>query len=771
MIPGSLFFVAGVIWLQWKVVLPAVTWCGMIPLLLLCLPFLPRLRLPLLFALGFLWALLHAHWILSTGLAPELEGRDLLVEGVIVSLPERQGRRVRFEFEVERLQAAGAGQYLSPGRVRLSWYETAPALRVGDRWSLKVRMKQPHGFMNPGGFDYEGWLFRQGIRATGYVRGTDENRRLGEGGIRYAIQRWRQALRIQIVRVAGDPSAAALLTALVIGDRSGIERSQWELFTRTGINHLIAISGLHIGIVAGLSFLLIRLIWSRFGWLLLRIPAPQAAAFGALLAAAFYAAMAGFALPTQRALVMLLALLGSLLLRRSSSPGHGLSLALLAVVILDPFSVLSIGFWLSFAAVAAILYSISGRLGKKGFLWQWGRVQWVISLALIPVLVAWGLKVSLVAPLVNLIAVPLFSFLLLPLVLAGAVLLTLSDSLGGMLLQATGWMLGQGIDGLTWVAGLPVVSWGPGERPPWSWLAAMVGGVLLLAPCGLPGRWLGMVFFLPLVTLRPPGPPHGDVWFTLLDVGQGMSVVLRTRNHTLVYDTGPRFSARFDAGSAVLVPYLRTFGIDYVDRVILSNGDQDHQGGLGGLLQRIAVGAISSGEPGRITERQSTLCQDGEKWSWDGVQFRILHPVKSSGWRGNDASCVLQVEAGGRRILIPGDIGARAESALLLAHGAVIKSDLLVVPHHGSATSSSPAFVRVVSPDYALASTGYRNSYGFPRTEVLMRWQDVGSKILNTAETGALTFRLDADGSIAPPEIYRRDTGRYWTHWLKTGDG
>ncbi len=760
MVTGTLLFVSGVLALQWQAGLPSVWWILFLPLVLYLSYRSSRLRLAAIIPLGFLWALLHAHLLLNHGIATELEGKNLYLEGVVSSIPDQTSERTRFEFQVETLYL-NAMEYPSPGRVRLGWYRNAQEIRAGERWGLVVRLKRPHGFMNPGGLDYEGWLFQRGIRATGYVRASVRNHVLGQAGGLMNIQRWRQHIRDRINAVMSQPAGAALLNALVIGDRAGIKRQHWQLFTNTGTNHLIAISGLHIGIVAGLVFFLMCRLWACSETLTLRLPVPHAAAISALIAAAIYAAMAGFAIPTQRALIMLLVFSLGFLLRRPPRPERVLAMALLLVVIWDPLVVLSAGFWLSFIAVAAILYGYVGRIGRIGWIKQWGRVQWLIALALAPVLLALSLQISLLAPLVNLIAVPLFSFLVVPLALLSVLLLYLSEPLAVPVLEFVGWLLVTGMRGLGYISEIPFSTWSGSELPLWVWPPAFMGVLLLLSPPAIPARWLGVVLLAPLFYLRPDIPVHGAAQITVLDVGQGLAVVVRTRHHTLVYDLGPRFSAGFNAGSAVVLPFLQQAGVDQVDLLVLSNGDMDHRGGLPGVLGQVDISSVLSGEPQRI-EVDAGLCRAGHSWSWDGVDFRMLHPKQHKRWSGNNSSCVLQIEAAGRRVLIPGDIHAEVEQHLVAVSGDLLRSDLVVIPHHGSKSSSSPGFTRAVSPSYAVVSAGYRNRYGFPNQDVIVSWHATGAKVVNTAELGAIEVNFGADGVISAPVYHRQQRRRYW---------
>ena len=753
-------FIAGILLLQFQADLPALSWLFLLPLILITWR-VAWLR-PLLFGcLGFLWALINAHWFLNSTLDPLMESKDLLAEGVIVSLPEQRERRTRFRFEIETLRFQGQS-YPSPGRIQLNWYRYAPLLKVGERWQLQVRLRRPHGFMNPGGFDYEGWLFREGVHATGYVRAAPENRKLADRDSSYLLQSLRQSLRDKIYSAVPNPSIAGIIVALVIGDRSGLSREQWDLFARTGTNHLVAISGLHVGIVAGLLFFLFRWLWSRSSRLCLYLPAPQAAAVSSISAALLYAALAGFAVPAQRALIMLAVVMGGVLLRRQQRASHVLSLALLLVVLIDPQAVMAAGFWLSFAAVGVILYGLSGHVSRAGLWQKWGQVQWVVAVGLAPLLLAWGMQVSLFAPLVNMLAVPLFSLFVVPMALLSSLILLVSDGLGGLMLWPLVWLLEVTVGVLDVVSAQPYAAWEQGGIPAWTWFPAVIAVLLLLAPAGLPGRWLGTIFLLPLFLVRPQQPADGELWFTLLDVGQGLSAVIQTQSHALVFDTGARFSDDFDAGSAVVAPFLHELGVSHIDRLVLSNADNDHAGGAPKLVEKIPVHEILSGEPGEIVWGNAQQCTNNEVWRWDGVTFRFLNPTQITQNSGNNASCVLLVENTAGRILLTADIEKEAEAWLLNNMPEQLAADIVQVPHHGSKSSSTYNFVKAVSPGYALVAAGYRNRYHFPRPEVVQRWQAAGAELLNTANQGAIRYRLHPVEGIVGPESYRMDAKRYW---------
>lgn len=762
MVAGTLAFLLGVVIFQWQADIPSDSW--LIPLLpMLLLPrWLPRTwqppaRLPTLAVAGFLWAWLHAALLLAQQLPAALEGEDVVLEGSIATLPEVDGRRSRFVFEAERLHYQG-DVLPPPGRVRLAWYQPYPSLKAGQRWRLQVRLKRPHGMANPGTFDYEGWFYQQHIRATGYVRpGADTVLVAADSG-EFPLQRLRQRLHEHLRAAVGGHPLGGLVAALVLGERQDIERGQWQLLRATGTNHLVAISGLHIGIIAGLVFFLVRRLWPWSQYL----PSPKAAALAGLIAAALYAALAGFSIPTQRALIMVAVAMLALLGQRVLQPARVLAVALLAVVLLDPLAVLSPGFWLSFGAVALILYGMGGRLGGSGWWWRWGRVQVLVALGLAPLLAVWFQQVPLVGALANLLAVPWVSLLVVPLVLLGTALLALWPAAAAALLSLALFGLDALWWWLVWCGGLLPPRWSVLAAVPWTLLPATVGLAWLLAPRGWPARWLGVIWLLPLLLLRPAGPVAGEAWVTVLDVGQGLAVLVRTAQHALLYDTGPAYGAESDAGEMVLLPVLQHYGIGQLDTLILSHADSDHAGGAGAVFQALEVGRFLSSAEAALPWRGHEPCARGQQWEWDGVRFDILFPATAGGHsgRGNDSSCVLRIVTPHGAVLLAGDIEAAAERELLAAVPQQLAADVLVAPHHGSKTSSTAPFVTAVAARHALFSVGYRNRWGFPHPEVVTRYRTTGAALHETAAEGALTVRLATDGVRV--ESWRQRARRYW---------
>lgn len=774
----ALGFLIGAAGLQQLTALPDMVWSVGLLLVLLLAAVLLRGRglLSLAVGIGFFWASIVAHYLLAGALPTELEGQDVVVEGFVASLPEQKGRRLRFQFEPQSLHWQNEPQAV-PGKLLLSWYPRKgykiPTLHVGERWRLQVRLKRPHGFSNPGGFDYEAWLFQQGIRAKGYVRlvkTTDAprlnqklNQRLAPAGSRYRVDQLRETLRRQILSKLDNHPLRGIVLALAIGDRQQITPAQWEVLTRTGTNHLVAISGLHVGLVAGFAFFLMRRLWRCSARAVTYWPANKAGAVAALLAATVYAALAGFSVPTQRALIMVTVVMLAVIVQRHTRPSSLLALALLLVLTIDPLAVMTAGLWLSFAAVAVILYGMSGRLAMRSLWWRWGRVQWLVAVGLFPALLLLFQQASLAAPLANLLAVPWVSLLTVPLTLLGSIALAISPALGEWLLGLSTLSLDALWYWLVWLAQWDLAAWQQMSPPLWAMPVALIGIVWLLAPRGVPTRWVGVAGLLPLLFISPALIPEGQARFTLLDVGQGLAAVVQTRNHVLVFDAGPRFSSGFNTGEAVIAPYLRVQGRWQIDTLLVSHGDNDHIGGVAGLRADMPVGQVLSSVPQQIDGAEP--CLAGQHWQWDGVDFLILNPgerVYVGGREDNNRSCVLRVQAGRHSVLLSGDIERAAESMLAKSLGRKLASDVLVVPHHGSRTSSSLEFLDAVSPTLALFPVGYRNRYGFPKAQIVRRYAERQVRLFDTAQHGAIELQLGSEAGLAAVRTYRQQSARYW---------
>ncbi|MBE2260619.1 MAG: DNA internalization-related competence protein ComEC/Rec2 [Rhodobacteraceae bacterium] len=710
--------------------------------------------------LGVAWAALLAGQRLQEDLPEAWEGRDVELVGVVASLPQRFEGGERFEFAVESVDPAEA---VMPRRIMLSWYHgrrdgewrQGLALRPAERWRFTVRLKRPHGNANPYGFDYEAWLFERGLRATGYVRPHGGAKRLDDLVLRpgYAIERLREVIRASFQEVLPNAPYGGILAALAIGDQQAISAAQWRLFRQTGVTHLMSISGLHVTMVAALFAGLVGWLWRRSERLMLSLPAPKAAIAAGWLAACGYSLLAGFAVPTQRTLYMLSVVALALWSGRNLGASRSLLLALLLVLLLDPWAVLAPGFWLSFAAVGLLFFVGTARLGADpgwpGLLARWGATQWAVTIGTLPLLLLLFQQFSLVSPLANAVAIPVVSFLITPLALLFAIFAW------PPLLQLDHWLLSGLMGFLEWLARWPL--WQQPAPPLAATLLALLGVVWLLLPRGFPARWLGLCLLLPALFWPAARPPPGEAWVDVLDVGQGLAVVVRTAEHTLLYDTGPLYSAESDAGQRIVVPYLRATGVERIDTLVVTHRDTDHSGGVVAVQEALPIGRTLSSLPELPGER----CAAGQAWEWDGVRFSMLHPqaddYQRKVVRNNNMSCVLRVENAFGSVLLTSDIEARDEQALLARTPEMLPSDVLLVPHHGSATSSTADFIAAVGARDVIFPVGYRNRFHHPRPDIVERY--AGRRLWRTDADGAIRISL---GKGVVLSSYRAERRRYW---------
>lgn len=775
MVPFTLLFAAGVWLLQQQAALSDLVWTWLMlgfPLVLLIPNERPVLRVArtLLMAtfalgLGFYHAAWQAQQRLAITLPDEWQGRDVEIIGVVAELPRNQMHGQRFSFDVEQTLTPRASV---PLRIYLSTYNSEqippPVLNAGERWRLTVRLKQPHGSSNPHSFDFELWALENRVRAVGYVNNKADNMRLARlaDGFNYRIEAWRETVRDKFNATLVDAPHAGVLGALAIGDQGGIPQGQWQVFTRTGVNHLMSISGLHITMLSSLGFALTYWLWRRSTRLILFLPARKAAALAALLVAAGYALLSGFAVPAQRTVYMVGAVAIALWLNRNFSPAQIICIALLGVLIPDPWAVMSPGFWLSFGAVALILYVMAYRLKPSHWLVEYGKVQWAMTIGLIPMLLALFQQVSLVSPVANAFAIPLVSLVVVPLTLLGAVLPVAAP------LWLAHTMMGWTMSMLEWLNSLPQAVWTQHAPPAWSIAAGMTGVLWVLLPRGFPARWLGFLLLLPMFLNAPEPPAQGSVRLIVFDVGQGLSVAAQTRHHALLYDTGPDFSDGADSGNRILVPSLRALGISKLDGLILTHDDTDHTGGAVSVMQAMPIGWMLSSLPDAHPLLQRAVynrhCADGQAWQWDGVDFEILHPDADSYGnttiRDNNRGCVLRISSGDQHILLTADIEKETEQRLLREHRDKLPASLLIVPHHGSKTSSTDDFVVAVQSKYAVFTVGYLNRFGHPKQEIVQRYMHSGAELLRSDQDGAILAVMDAQGLRV--ERYRKTHHRYW---------
>ncbi len=772
---------------------------------------------------GFAWASWRAEVRLADELPRALENRDLVVVGTVSALPSFDPRGVRFPFVVEAVVSRDrAGRPLQvPAHLSLGWYRpgpgsttgSVPLVEPGQRWRLTVRLKRPHGSANPSGFDYEYWLLEEGFRATGSVRPGASDDRDEDGDADgeaedlvaplaatstrklsdfvwtagHVVERIRARLRDRVLDALTDGKPmreaapyAGVLVALIVGDQRAIDQSDWLVFNRTGIGHLVSISGLHVSMLAALGAWLVFTAWRRRAGWCARLPAHKAAALAGTLVALVYCLLAGFGVPAQRTLYMIGVVALALWTHRLSSVSRVLAIALAVVVALDPWAVTGSGFWLSFTAVASIFYATSGRLVSTTpqdprqrrvlhAIRAAATVQWAVTLALTPLTLLFFYQVSIVSPVANAVAIPLVSFVVAPLALAGAVL---PSPIGAWVLHAAHGLVAALATWLQWLSGSSIAVWSGAAPGPLSFACAMAGVAWWLAPRGVPLRWTGALWLVPLFLWPVPRPATGEVRATALDIGQGTSVLVETTTGNVLYDTGPVYGPGNDAGNRVIVPFLRARGIAALDTMIVSHNDNDHSGGALSVLQAIPVWRVTSSlaldTPIVRASPSHRRCESGQSWTVDGVRFDLLGPPPEvyeardgkAFAKPNARSCVLRVQTRGRVLLLTADIEKPQEAAIVERHRAAIASDVLMVPHHGSRTSSSDAFLDAVHPSIAIVQAGYLNRFGHPRPDVLARYDARRIDVLRNDRDGAVTVTTSGDGLAI--DRYRDSHRRYW---------
>ncbi len=747
-----LCFLAGILLVQQMAALPESAW---LVLGLIGAGILASLRYwrGLFFVLGMVWAITFASGRLRDQLPEPLAGQDVQVDGYIADLPEHESNHVRFNFNVVK------SVQNVPDSLRLTWYYPDQPIKAGQHWSFTTRLKRPHGNFNPGGFDYERWLFVEGIGATGYVRPKPEPRLLDNGSTQTSLLVWRQHIADQLGQLMPDSESLPLIKALTIGDGDSLTPQQWEVFRKTGTTHLMVISGSHIGLVAGLVYLLVIRIWAWSG--ILAWSPQKVAAILALVTAIFYAGLTGFSVPAQRSALMITVAMIAIIQQRNTRPYNVLAVALVTVLVVDPLVVLSAGFWLSFIAVSLIIYVIAARLGKPGFIRGSIKVNWVTSIGLAPLLLFFFQQVSLIAPIANLIAVPIISLVVVPVALFATLTLLIAPLVAVKLF----FVVAISLQGLWWIllklADLPSSTISHPQPSWWALAFAIPGIMLLFAPKGMLSRYLGLIMLFPLVFTAPDKIASGAIKLTLLDVGQGLSAVVQTANHVLVYDTGAKFSSTSDSGQSVVLPFLRNQAIDKINALIISHGDNDHIGGADSILSSMQTEQLLTSVPQLLEQHSPTRCKAGQSWSWDSVTFTILSPPPDHFPSENDNSCSLKIQAQQGVALLTGDIEAETESWLVETYKDKLKADLLIAPHHGSQTSSTATFLQAVKPDTVLIPAGYRNQFGHPHEEVLRRYQDLQAKWFNSAHDGAIKLTFDKDIQV---ETWRVAEGKYWNY-------
>ena len=706
-------------------------------------------------------------WIAASG---ELAGRldrtlqadTLTITARVIDFPTIKSGSIRLL--VTPLTSAGL-----PGRIRLSWYRPDGEPALGEVWQFRTRLKRPRGFSNPGGFDYEGWLHRQRIGATGYVIGHAKRITPGDALDLRATLRRQLAARIDALFAPGE--SRAVLKAIAVGARGEISEQQWQLYARTGTSHLMAISGLHIGLAAGGAFVLVWLLVAPF---LRRSNVRDLALVAAVLVSFCYAELSGFAVPAKRAFLMALLVAAAVIVRRRIAAQYVLGTVCLFVLLSDPLSIYAPGFILSFLAVALLLWSAllyQPSCGPSDRWWQWPRlvavlrgltrIQMVLLFGLMPVTIGLFGRVSLLAPLTNMLVVPMFNLVTVPACLLGLLLDGPAAPAGDLLLKLAFASVEIALSIIGWVGQWPFSS---AEPPLGGYRVILIAGstaIWAILPPGWPGRHLAFVALAATLLYKPPTPPANCLDLHALDVGQGLAIVLRTQRHTLVYDTGPAFGSGTSTAKLVIGPFLRAKGVSTIDALVVSHSDLDHSGGVQWLVGAFDVDRLMLGEELEVPARRGRRCRSGQAWHWDGIQFSFLHPGGDQRWQGNDASCVLLVQIGEHKLLIPGDIEAISEKSIVSGQG-IATVDLVIVPHHGSRTSSSPDFVAMLRPSLAIVAAGYRNRWGFPKPDIVARWESVGARVLTTGQIGAVSRRYCSGKAAGRLRLERDYARRYW---------
>jgi competence protein ComEC len=703
---------------------------------------------------GFAFAGLQVAYVLAHQLPPALEQHEATVRGRVLELPQPDPRGTRFLFRVD--DDAWNPLALRGRRLQLGWYDARThdhpradaatprdRLHAGSRWELTLRLRAPRGLRNPGGFDGEKQALFDRIAATGYVVDPQSARELAPAA---GIDAWRERMAARIDSGVHARSSR-FVRALALGDTRGLDDPDWETLRAAGLTHLIAISGFHVGLVAGFFALAASLLWRAWPALARRVPRVQAAGVGCVLGGLGYAAVAGFALPTMRTVLMIAVVVGARLARRAQRTVDALALAALTLLLADPLSVLSAGFWLSFAGVAWLLWCLP-RAQAAG---AWGRTreflaaQAVATIGLLPFGVVLFGQASLAGPAANLLAIPWWSLVVVPLALVGTALEALHPGLGAWCWRLAAWSFDLAWPLFEWLAHSPLALW---WLPEGRWFAlplAVLGGVWLLLPRGVPGKPLALLLWLPLLWPDRQLPATGEAELVMLDVGQGLSVLVRTTHHSLLYDMGPAVPDGFDAGERVGVPALHALGVHALDVAIVSHGDNDHAGGFPAVARAFPPGRAYTPDGAPLLPG-GQACVAGTTWTWDGVRFRFLHPPRDFPYLDNESGCVLRIEAGGHAALLMADVGQIVERRLLHDAPSDVRADVVVVGHHGSRNSSDPAFVAATGAHEAMISAGFGNRFHHPNPSVVDRWRAAGAHVRVTFEDGADTVRLAATG-------------------------
>lgn len=699
------------------------------------------------FLLGFFLTLFHAKYFLTEKEQLFKHSVPHYVAGVITTIPKETLYGTQFLFKINHYS------------LKLLWH-TKKVLAVGQKWRLFVRLKQIHGLANLGTFDYEASAFKEHILAAGTVVDNSNNKLLIARWYYAPINYLRAYIKTRLLSIIPDDTIGRWLIALAIGDRNNINSSDWEVLRNTGTNHLMAIAGLHIGVIAAFFYFIANKLWRLWPKLLSFYPAQKVGIIASLISAFIYAAFAGFSLPTLRALIMLTVFLTFNLLQRVKTKWYSFAAALFLVLCLNPFDVLDASFWLSFGTVAFIIYRFNYKI--KSLFMQWFMLQLIITVSLIPFTLWFFQQISFISFFVNIITIPVVGFIIVPIIFFATLI-----SLGSLKLAAILFAIAYKILYIVWQllsfsAHMPFAVWHHYINF-FTFIILLAGTILLLSRLYLPFRLLGLTAFLVLL-IKPSLLHQGEMQLTVLDVGQGLATIIRTAQHTLIFDTGAKWSDASDMGKSVLLPFLQSKNIRKIDLMVISHGDNDHAGGAVSLLKQERVLKLVTSVPEKFFN--ATYCFQGQKWIWDGVYFEFLYPNQYFLHLNNDSSCVLKINNAKHTILLTGDIEKLAENYLHKTYGARLASDIIVAPHHGSKTSALAAFLLDVKPNIVIFSTGYKNRYHFPQEKVIKQYQELHSQLFDTAKDGAIELTSLYNKKALQIHTYRKRY-LYYYHWQK----
>lgn len=721
-------------------------WIMYLPVALLFAFLLPSYRFLLLILSAYLWTSLQLYDTANLKLKHDFENKTVLLSGVIADIPELSPTSIKLLIDPDFIEGY---EYTLPRLIRLSWYHNKLVPIAGERWQFLVKLRRPSGFQNLAGFDYERWLFVKGIGATGYVKKSTQNKPL-ESTRWWDVNKLRSTIASAIDRECASCPNRGLIKALTIGYRGEITATQSQILRDSGTAHLLAISGLHIGLISGMFFLLGRWLWRNCFF---RFHNNQLE-FSALLsfcAGLSYAALAGFGIPTVRALIMLGVLCFALKFRTQCNLLNTLASAIVLILIVDPLAVGSASLWLSAGALLIINFAQYLLHHQRGWLKQLLLIQGLFSLIFIPVGIVLFGQINSAGFFANIIAIPMVSFVLLPLTLLAGFMASLNLPYADWLLIASDKGLTQLIEYLQWLIESGLAAFGTANIPLPLVLSALIGLVILLMPKATPAKKPAMLLVLLPLIWSPDKADYGGFEMTVLDVGMGTSVIVRTRNHSLVYDYGPGNNLGFSAGSWVVKPFLQYHGIATPDLMVISHVDQDHSGGFITFKSDYDRSRLISGTPDELQKRYNLeppirSCHGIAGWLWDGVEFEFLPLPKTSDMNdSNNRSCVLKIQ-GLHSILLAGDIESEREGWLVRSNPDRLKADLLVAPHHGSLTSSTPDFIGSVLPRAVVFTVGKYNRWGFPKPQVIDRYQAINSQIYRTDLHGAISVYSDLEG-------------------------